>query len=56
MFTLVDYVCLSQEYIRGQFVLKQWQFLIGRAPSVQIPTLIHPWIILQFNLVNGKVF
>ena len=56
MFTLVDYVRLSQEYIRGRFVLKQRQFLIGRAASVQIPALIHPWIIVQFNLVNGKVF
>ena len=54
MFTLVDYVRLSQEYIRGRFVLKQRQFLIGRAASVQSPALIHPWIIEQFDLVSGQ--
>ena len=56
MFTLVDYVCLSQEYIRGRFVWKQWQFLIGRAASVQIPAFIRPRIIVQFNLVSGQAF
>ena len=56
MFTLVNYVRLSQGYIRGRFVLKQWQFLIGRAASVQIPALIRPWIIVQFNQVNGEEF
>ena len=52
MFTLVNYVRLSQGYIRGRFVLKQWQFLIGRAASVQIPALICPWILEQFNLIR----
>ena len=56
MFTLIIYVRFSQGYIRGQFVLKQQQFLIGRAASVQIPALICPWIIEQFNLVSGKAF
>ena len=55
MFTLVDYVRLSQGYIRGRFVFKQQQFLIGRAASVQSPALIHPWIIEQFDLVSGQV-
>ena len=56
MFTLVNYVRLSQGYIRGRFVFKQQQFLIGRAASVQIPALIRPWIIVQFNLVSGQAF
>ena len=44
MFALVNYVCLSQGYMRGRFVLKQRQFLIGRAASVQIQ-----WsLLLQF--------
>ena len=55
-FALVNYVCLFQGYIRGQFVLKQQQFLIGRAASVQIPALIHPWIMGQFNLLRERVF
>ena len=28
MFTLVEYVCLSEGYIRGRFVLHQWQSFI----------------------------
>ena len=45
MFTLVNYVCLSQGYIRGRFVLKQWQFLIGRAASVQIKWSLSLWFV-----------
>ena len=56
MFALVNYVCLSQGYIRGRFVLIQRQFLIERAASVQIPALIRPWIMEQFNLIHRKAF
>ena len=55
MFTLVEYVCLSQGYIRGRFVLHQQQSFLEE-PSVEIPALIRPWIIVQYNQVNGEEF
>ena len=48
MFTLVNYVRLSQGYIRGRFVLKQQQFLIGRAASVWIK-VVSLIVICEFN-------
>ena len=51
MFTLVNYVRLSQGYIRGQFVLKQWQFLIGRAARVQIKWSLSLWFVISVRVI-----
>ena len=55
-FASVNFVCLFRGYIRGHFVLKQWQFLKGRAASVQIPALICPWILEQLISYVEKRF
>ena len=56
MFTLVNYVRLSPGYIRGRFVLKQRQFLIGRATSVQIQWSLALWIVSSMSRDMFLVF